>query len=156
MADYKKFEGKRVRLVRNLDKPNENGESAVEMEGKVEVVNEQGILIKPKGKVQLDLLTNDEIEEIDFAPEKAKVLKARQLKPIEHGQARNHLLERHGWTLDKANAITEAEALELHGEIDHVAENLGHVHVSKEESERDQAVAQAEADEAADAEEGAA
>ena len=141
MSDYTKFVGKKVIVTRNLDKPNEKGELAVEVEGTVEAANVHGVMLKPKGQVKPEILNLDEIEEIRFAPEKAKNIKAKVLKPIEHGQARGHLLERHGLTLKEVNALSEEEALEFHESIDHVAKDLGHVHGSKEETPAAEAVA---------------
>lgn len=145
MSDYDKFEGKKVVLTRNLEKPNERGETAVELEGTVEAVNDLGIMFKPKGQVKPEILLNPEIEEVRYAPEKSKKAKAKKLKPVEHGQAKSHLLERHGLTLTKVNGFTEEQALEYHNAIDHVAADLGHVHEDKADSEAAEAVA-AEAD----------
>lgn len=146
-GDYSEFQGKKVLVVRKLDKPNEKGESAVEVEGLAQSANELGILIKPKGKVQLELIPADEIEEVSYAPEKAKALKAKTLKPVEYGQARTHLLERHGVDLEWANAVTEQEAFDYHKSLDHEELKLGHVHGDKSASPASEAIAEAENEE---------
>ena len=146
-ADYSEFQGKKVIVVRNLPEPDENGAQAVEVEGLAQSANELGILIKPKGKVKLDLIPADEIEEVSFAPEKAKALKAKTLKVVEYGQARAHLLERHGVDLEWVNSVSEQEAYDYHKTLDHVELKLGHVHGEKSKSEAEQAIAEAEGDE---------
>jgi hypothetical protein len=120
--------GKRVVVVRNVN--GENGPEAVEIEGYVETANAKGVLLKPKGKTQFDLIEADEIEKIDLAPEDTK-LKARRINPVKLGQAKNHLLERHGYTLTQVNDMTEQEAFEFHLSLDHKAEDLGHYHAEK-------------------------
>ena len=128
MSDYDKFVGKRVVLTRNLKEPNAQGELAVEIEGTLEAANEMGVMFKPKGQIKPEIFDLGEIEEVRYAPEKAKKIKAKKLKPVEFGQAKSHLLERHGLTLTKVNGFTEEQALEYHNAIDHVAADLGHVH----------------------------
>ena len=150
---YGEFVGKKIVLTRNLDQPNDKGELAEEIEGTLEAANDQGILFKPKGKVKPDIIVTKDIEDIRYAPEKAKNLKAKTLKPITYGQARSHLLERHGMTLSEVNAMTEEQAFKYHQELDHVAAGLGHVHGEKE-SPAAEAVADEEA--AADSDESAA
>lgn len=123
--DYDKFNGKRVVLV---VAPLEEDADATEIEGLAEVVNADGVLIKPKGKTKMDLYEASAIQDIRHAPETPKKLAAKKLKTVTWGQARGHLLERHGYTLDAVNKLTEAEAQEVHDAIDHKAEDLGHFH----------------------------
>ena len=144
MSDYDKFVGKRIVLVRNLKTPNDKGELAVEIEGSLEAANELGVMLKPKGQVKADIIDAAEIEEIRLAPEKAKSLKAKPLKIIELGQAKSHLLERHGLTLKEVNGLTEEEAFEYHETINHVESDLGHIHQNKESAPAAQAVADEE------------
>jgi hypothetical protein len=125
------YTGKRVTVVRNLSEPNEAGESAVEVEGQVQVGNELGLLIKPKGKLQFDLINLDEIEEISLVKEGSKPLKRSKIAHVKIGGARRHLLERHGVTLKWANEATEEQAKEYHDSLNHEELDLGHVHVDK-------------------------
>lgn len=149
MSDYSKFVGKKVVLTRNLATPNENGELAVEVEGTLEAANEFGIMLKPKGQVKAEIINASDVEEIRLAPEKAKTIRAKTLKLIEEGQAKSHLLERHGYTLTQVNAMSEAEAFAIHLGIDHKASDLGHLHADKSATPAAEAVAAAESDESA-------
>lgn len=132
MTDYTGFVTKKVILIRNLSEPNEKGESAVELEGTLEAANASGVMFKPKGQVKPDIINASEIEDIRLAPEKAKKITAKVLKPIQLGQARSHLLERHGLTLSEVNGLSEEDAFKYHEGIDHKEADLGHVHGEKE------------------------
>lgn len=129
-TDYSEYVGKKVILTRKL----EDG-SADEVEGNVEVANATGVLVKPKGKVQLVLVDAADVIEVRLAPESSKKLKAKKLKTIALGQARSHLLERHGGTLTEVNEMTEEEALSFHESINHVEADLGHVHAENDSDE---------------------
>lgn len=132
LADYS---GKKVVVTQNLAEPNDKGETAIEVEGQVQVGNQLGLLIKPKGQVQFKLINIDEIEEIALAKESTKKLKRSELKPVVVGQARRHLLERHAVTLEWANSVTEEQAMEYHTSLDHEKLDLGHVHVEKSDDD---------------------
>lgn len=106
--------------------------SAVEVEGTVEKANDFALVIKPKGKTRLDIIENDAIIEIKYIAETGTPLKAKLLKPVELGQARTHLLERHGYTLADINKMDEQGAFDFHKALDHVALDLGHTHGVKE------------------------
>lgn len=133
MSDYEKFVGKRAVLVRKLDAPKEDGSTAEELEGTVDSYNELGLLFKPKGKVNLELVETDYIEDLRPITEAPKKLKQKTLKPVPYGQTRNHLLERHAFTLVQVNGMTEDQAVEAHNQIDHSV--LGHVHSQPEQQE---------------------
>lgn len=122
-----------------------DGADAYEIEGTVSVGNDLGLLIKPKGKTQLLLIEAAEIVEVKYVLDKPKDLKAKELKPVEFGSVRQHLLDRHGFSLADINSRDEAWAFEFHNEIDHKAADLGHVHVAKEATPVGEAVAEAEA-----------
>ena len=136
-VDYSVYQGKKVILVRN--EPNVT--DAVEIEGTVQSGNALGILIKPKGKTNYELVPAAEIEQIDFVAEKPKELDRKVLRVVEYGQARPHLLERHNWTLTKINETNELDAYDFHNLLDHVAEDLGHVHGNRKETEVAEAIA---------------
>lgn len=134
------YQGKKIVLVRN-----EPGKTdAVELEGTATIANEMGILLKPKGKTSLELIDLDQIESVEFVVEKDKPLSRKTLKVVEYGAAKNHLLERHGFTLARVNELSEKDALKLHNSIDHEADDLGHVHGDKNATARAEAVASAE------------
>jgi hypothetical protein len=125
------YTGKKVIVTQNLDQPDKDGNSAIEVEGTVQVGNADGVLIKPKGKATFDLIEARSIEEIRLAPEKDKSFKASKLKLVTIGGARRHLLERHAVTLAWANSVTEEQALEYHNSLNHEELDLGHVHSDK-------------------------
>lgn len=133
-VDFSQYVGKRVTVVRNLPEPNEDGQSTVEVEGVVQVGNEHGLLIKPKGQVKFELIPANEVEEVYTSRETAKKLKRSKLKPVQLGQARRHLVERHGITLTWANNATEEQAMDYHSSLDHEELDLGHIHVESSES----------------------
>lgn len=129
------FKDKKVVVTRNLPEPNEKGESAVEIEGTVQIGNALGLLIKPKGKTNFELIPAAEIEEVVLAKESNKALKRSKLQHVKLGQARRHLLERHGIALAWVNNATEEQALEYHNSLNHEELDLGHVHVEKSKDE---------------------
>lgn len=127
--DYAELANKKVTVVRNLSEPDADGNGTVEIEGTVQVANEMGILIKPKGKVTFDLIGLAEIEDVYLTPDKDKDFVASKLKPVEPGKMRRHLLDRHGVALAWANQATEEEAVAYHDSLDHKGADLGHIHV---------------------------
>lgn len=129
--DLAQYSDKKVTVVRNLPEPNEAGEGTVEIEGVVQVANEMGLLIKPKGQVKFELIPADEIEEVYLTPESATKLKRSKLKVVTLGKARRHLVERHGVQLSWANDNSEEDAFKYHEGLDHEALDLGHIHVEK-------------------------
>lgn len=133
LADYT---GKKVIVTVNLAEPNEKGETAIEVEGKVESGNALGLLIKPKGRTNFELIDADKIEDVRLAPEADKKITASVLKDVELGQAKKHLLDRHGLTLTEVNGLDEEQAFSYHASLDHKALDLGHVHGSKPSEER--------------------
>lgn len=137
-TDLSKFVDQRVRLVVN-PKAGEEGK-ATEVEGTALAANELGVLLKPKGRTQAELVELAQIESISLAPEKLKELKSKRLDPVKPGSARQHLLDRHGFSLERVNKLTEDAALKSHGEIDH--SSLGHYHAEKEAeaSQREEAI----------------
>ncbi len=137
-TDYTKFTNQKVILVKTgatADAP------AEEIEGIVQVGNEKGVLIRPKGRTRMELVESAQIIEVRRVVEKPVPLKRKSLKPIEYGAARSHLLERHGADLATINAMTEDEALDLHNSIDHVADDLGHIHEDKAATPAAEAIA---------------
>lgn len=116
-----------------------------EITATIKVATVAGVGYKEKGKSGIELLANaDPIEEIDYAPVKQKSVSQKKLQPIEFGQARQHLVDRHGVTLSWAKDADEKAALEYHNGLDH--SDLGHRHEAKDEKpadEREQAIAEA-------------
>lgn len=146
-TDLTKYSGQRVVVQVKLDEPNDKGETLIEIEGKAEAANALGILIKPKGRTQVELVEVDKIESVELAPESEKKLSAKSLAILDLGKGRQHLLDRHGLTLEEVNQLNEEQAFDYHGELDHVELALGHKHEEKKAAEE-----RAEATEAAAAE----
>lgn len=124
-TDYSQFSGKRVLIVTEID-----GEAA-EVEATLEVVNDHGVLVKPKGKPKLEIIRNEHITEIREIAAVAAVSR-KSIKPIPFGKVRSHLAERHGLKVSDINAMTEEQAQEFHNGLDHAALDLGHDHAVKE------------------------
>jgi hypothetical protein len=129
-VDYSQFVGRKVELVEKVEKDGEL--AADEHEGTVEAVNGGFVLFKQKGKATARLVAEADIEEMRFAIEKPKELKQKKLAPVKYGEARQHLVDRHGYKIADINKMTEQQAFEFHnggGEqpgLDH--RELGHRH----------------------------
>lgn len=116
-----------------------------EVEGKIKAASEAGVAFKPKGKSGVDLLMVAQIEEIAAAPTKPKNVTQKKIKPVPEGGMRQHLADRHGISLKWCKDNTEEAAVEFHNTLDHT--DLGHLHVEPkaEETERQDALAEASA-----------
>lgn len=134
--DLTQYSGKKILVTRKI----EGKVDAEEVEGKAEVANATGILLKPKGQIKLEIISIEDIIEVKFVQVEQKPLSRKVLKVIEFGQAQVHLLDRHGLTLTAVNKMTEKEAFEGHQSIDHEAADLGHTHGDKKKTARSEAV----------------
>jgi len=130
------YDGKRIRLVRNLRKPNTAGHTAEEVEGLVEVVAPDGtaLVIKPRGSTMNMMLEASEIEpdSITVVVEKPVPLASKPMAPVTLTNARRHLLDRHGWTMLIINETTDQDALRIHNELTHNL--MGHNHSNGEQA----------------------
>lgn len=124
--ELSQYAGQKVIVTYVPDGENE----AKEVEGTAEAANAQAVVLKPKGRQNVELIAAGQIEEISFAPEKAKELKTQELAVVKYGAARKHLLDRHAGRLDKVNKLSEEDALTAHADTDH--KNLGHNHEKKD------------------------
>lgn len=140
--DIEQYNGKKVLLT--VPNPDTEGES-VELEGKAEAANAMGVLFKPKGRSNLELYELGNIVSITFAPEKEKKLTAKILRRVEYGNAKQHLGDRHGYTLESLNAMNEQEAYDFHKGVNHVEQDLSHVHGDKPDKTKANADASDEA-----------
>lgn len=136
-SPYIQFEGKRVLVL--------VGAESEPAEARIEKAKAGAIIIKRKGKSSVELFTDDEVHSVELAPVEEKEVKARKLKPVELGGARQHLVDRHAYTVKSVNELTEQACFDFHEGIDHKADDLGHFHEAKDESKRDEAIANAEA-----------
>ena len=114
------FQDKKVILVIEGDDEN------YEYEGTVEAASEAALGFKEKGKRDLVIVKPSEIVEISLAPEKAKKVTQKKMKPIAEGNVRQHLADRHGLKLEEVNRMSEEEAVKYHDKLDHSI--LGHRH----------------------------
>ena len=130
VADTAEYVGKKVVITKRAA----DG-TAVEVIGTCEAYNDAALLLKPKGKTQFELIEAADIEQVVLAPEGDKKIKAKKIKPAPLGSAKSHLLERHGLTLTYVNGLTEEQAYEVHESLDHVALDLGHIHVADKPAE---------------------
>lgn len=119
--------------------------STKEVTGTIKAATVAGVPYKEKGKAGLELTTVDKFYEIDYAPVKAKPVTQKKLNPIDFGQARQHLVDRHGVELSWAKDADEKAAFEYHAGLDH--SNLGHSHYTAEELEAKKAKKAEPADE---------
>jgi hypothetical protein len=120
-VDYSEYNEKRVTLIVN----SEDG-TAQELEGTIVAGNALGVMFKPKGSSKTDIIEGSNIVEVRLAPAKPKKLTVKKLKPIAVGQVRQHLVDRHGYTIADIEKMGEAEAAKFHDELDH--SGLGHRH----------------------------
>lgn len=115
-----------------------------ELTGTIKKATVAGVAFKPKGKSDLQLLTVDQIEEIQAAPSKPKSVTQKKIDLVPEGGMRQHLADRHGIELKWCKEATEAQAVEFHNSIDHSV--LGHVHVDKKSEKANKERAAALAD----------
>ena len=135
--ELKEHDGKKV--VIHVIQPDD---SLKELEGKIEAVGPQGFAFKEKGKGSADLYELSQIDSIQLVNEGPKKIRQKKLKPVEEGQVRAHLVDRHGMPVSKANSMDEKAATELHNRIDH--KDLGHRHEADEQTSQEKAVATAQ------------
>jgi hypothetical protein len=110
----------------------------VKLEGTAEAASAAGLVIKPKGRQNLELIEPDQIKDIAYAPDKPKKLAQGEVLNLKYGQGRKHILDRHGIALSEAEKLPEEDALNWHKGVDHT--DLGHVHVeTKTKAKKDEA-----------------
>lgn len=128
------YQDKKVIVTRNLKEANKDGHLSEEIEGTVLSANDEvGLLIKPVGKVMAELVTPAEIEgEVRLAPTVLRTFKQKALKPVTLDSVRQHLIDKHGFSLTLINSANEKRAMTIHNDIDH--SDLGHSHEAKTES----------------------
>jgi len=103
-----------------------DGGEATDIEGKLEVASDAGVGFKPKRKRDIELLELSQIVGVKAAPAASGALKQKKLSPVTVATVRGHLIDRHGAPLSQVNGMSNEDALELHGKIDH--SDLGHNH----------------------------
>lgn len=125
LAEAEALTEKTVIVTYNLDKPDANGNLAIEVEGQIQAAAEMGIMLRPRGQGKGEMYYAAQIESI-VPVLKYKEVAAKVLKPTTLDDARGHLADRHGMTLETVNALPPLAALTAHDGISHA--NLGHTH----------------------------
>ena len=133
LEDYK---GKTVSIV--LDEHPEEAKEYV-----VEEATPLAYILREKGKSKQELYLADRIVSWEPpAPKPPAPLKAKRLGELTADKAKRHLLDFHAYTLSDVNKLSDKDALEFHGTIDHEALDLGHYH---KKTEREAAIEAASA-----------
>lgn len=118
------------KVIITHDVPDGDTMTSVETEGTLmAVAPEIGIMVRPKGRQQGELITADRVTNIEYAETAIRDLKQKTLKVEGLETVRQHLADRHGYKLSDINPMSPADALAFHGGIDH--SELGHGHNEK-------------------------
>lgn len=121
--EYTDYKDKKVVLERVTD------DGVVEVEGTVlGAMPGKGISFREKGKTNVELILDHEIEGISTAEGSEAKVKARRLDFIALDKIKRHLVDRHGVTLTQVNSMTAEEAFQVHEDYDH--SDLGHFHAA--------------------------
>lgn len=143
VTDYAEYTGKKVILT--VKDPNDLAEGSIEIEGQVQAATTVGMLFKPKGRTTSDIIEPDNILGCELIADDRKVT-PKYIKPVGIGLTRTHLADRHGFLLSVVNNLTEetAEAAHTKQHAEH-GKDLGHIHGERPKTQRDVAIAAAEA-----------
>lgn len=136
LPDLGELTGKRVNLTFT---PKDETE-AVTQEGRVEIGSAIGLMFKEKGKSNVQLIEASTIVAVEELAAKEPNVTVKTLQPVPLGRVRQHLADRHGYTKEQANALTESAAYSEHEALDHSV--LAHKH------EEPKAAVEANADDA--------
>jgi hypothetical protein len=140
--DYTQFVNKKVILtVKNPD----DAEGSKEREGTIVTATPVGIMFRDKGRATSDILLPAEILGVVLAPDNRKIT-PKYIKEVELGNVRTHLADRHGFLLEVVNDLNEEQAKIVHDKqhAEHGGD-LGHIHGERPRTQREQAIADAEA-----------
>lgn len=121
---------------------NKEGEE-VTREGTVVAANPTMLLIKPRGAMLGELIHRENITELTELTELTKIV-IRKLRVIKPTEARQHLVDRHGYDLEMAELESDARAFKHHELLDH--SKLSHGHSDKDDSPRAEAIEAAHPD----------
>lgn len=108
-------------------------------EGKVVAASESGILVKPKGAMLGELIAATEIVSLTVLSEQDAKVARRRLRLMKLSDVRQHLADRHGYSVSALMKNTDASCLAEHEAIDH--SDLAHFHENREETALGQALA---------------
>lgn len=147
LAEVEAFTDKRVTVQYNSDADADGTREVIEQDGTLMAAQPGiGIMFRPKGQNQGVLVDEANVLDIVLAPTPPKKVRQKKLKEISTSDARQHLADRHGTSLEWVNTATPEQALEYHGTLNH--EDLGHTHVSEnaESTEQAEVVSDGDAD----------
>jgi hypothetical protein len=131
-------EGKGLATITEPD-----GSSTEDIEVTIDAIANNMVLLRRKGKSQIEMLMADVITSFETVESAAKngtaKIKQRALLPLDAAKARRHLLDYHSVSLSWINENSPETALEYHETLDH--SDLGHNHekVEKEEAAEEEA-----------------
>lgn len=128
--DFKEFVDKKVVLVRNLPEPNAEGHSTVELEGFIVEANPKvGVLFRQRGRTNGELVFTHEVEDIRLLVTAPKPIKVKALKRMNQETVRQHLVDRHGSSVELVNATSDENAMKMHDQLHEAhGKDLGHNH----------------------------
>ena len=136
LAPYEELTDKKVVVRYNV--PDGDEKVLTELEGTLMAVAPNiGIMVRPKGKQQGELIKLEDLAEenpIEVAAASIRDLKPQSLKPVSVDDARKHLVERHGYKISEINPMSPTDAYSFHESLDHT--DLGHNHNRGEASEQ--------------------
>jgi hypothetical protein len=142
---------KKVIITYNLSEPDEDGNTATEVEATMMAVAPGiGIMVRPRGKQQGLLIEENDIENIVQVAAVARPIKQKLLREMNLDDVRQHLADRHGVAVTWLNAAAPQQAFDYHADIDH--SDLAHTHGSAAQRLADGTQAADTADLEADAE----
>lgn len=114
-----------------------------EVKGTVANGSPIGVLVRKRGQGKLELIEAGEIESYEVSSEKDGIaaFKSRRIGFVKEGGVRQHLLDRHGCTLNFLNGndgestspLSEEEAVRYHDNTDH--SSMGHYHAEPRKKE---------------------
>lgn len=127
--DITQFQGKKVILVKKLDEPDSEGNTLVEVEGEAMEANPSvGLFFRPRGKTMGGLVKLDELEDIRLAPITLKPVKVKGLKNMTLDTVRQHLADRHGFSVELLGTTNEEQAAKIHNDLHAATKDLAHNH----------------------------
>lgn len=139
--DYASFVDTRVRLV-YIPEPTDStpqgrDPDAEEIIAFVAAYNaEMGVMmVRPRRKTMGFLVETFKIIEIEADNEPPKPIKQKVLKETSTETVRQHLADRHGYSLSHVNSFTDEQAETEHNLIDHT--DLGHAHEESDPEDSD-------------------
>lgn len=138
-VDLGSLDNQRIRVKA---RESSNHEVTFEWEGTVLAASPVAILLKPRGAMLAEMIEATDILEIEILRNPNMKLTVRKLRILKPHEVRQHLIDRHGMSVESVDSMDDLAAYMLHGAIDH--SGLGHSHEDKKKSARVQTIAEQE------------